>query len=289
VRIHHLNCGTLCPWGGRLFDGRSPLFGAGRLVCHCLLIEAPDGLVLVDTGLGMGDVERTYPRLSHYFMAQLRPRLLAEETAVQQIRRLGYAASDVRHIVLTHLDFDHAGGLEDFPDARVHVFEDELKAALHPAGFIGRRRYRGRQWDAGVRWQPYGLAGEAWEGFEAVRDLDGVPPEILLVPLIGHTLGHCGVAVDTGNGWLLNAGDAYFYRDELKPDHRCTPGLRFYQRQMEVLRAERLHNQDRLRELARRTAGRIDIFCAHDSVEYEARCRASPREGAAMAPRRAVG
>lgn len=42
---------------------------------------------------------------------------------MRQIRRLGYAASDVCHIVLTELDFDHAGGLEDFPDARVHVFD----------------------------------------------------------------------------------------------------------------------------------------------------------------------
>ncbi|MFD0510570.1 MBL fold metallo-hydrolase [Streptomyces aureus] len=31
---------------------------------------------------------------------------------------LGYAVDDVRHIVLTHLDLDHAGGLPDFPRAR---------------------------------------------------------------------------------------------------------------------------------------------------------------------------
>ena len=56
MRIHHLNCGTDCPLGGALFDGRSvgPL---GRLVCHCLLIETDaHGLVLVDTGYGLRDV-----------------------------------------------------------------------------------------------------------------------------------------------------------------------------------------------------------------------------------------
>jgi glyoxylase-like metal-dependent hydrolase (beta-lactamase superfamily II) len=51
-------------------------------------------------------------------------------------------------------------------------------------------------------------------GFEAVRDLDGLPPEILLVPLAGHTWGHSAVAIDTGDGWLLHAGDAYFFRGE---------------------------------------------------------------------------
>lgn len=49
MRIHHLNCGTDCPFGGALFDGRSKGL-TGHLVCHCLLIETNEGLVLVDTG-----------------------------------------------------------------------------------------------------------------------------------------------------------------------------------------------------------------------------------------------
>ena len=39
-----------------------------------------------------------------------------------------------------------------------------------------------------------------------------------MVPLPGHTLGHAGVAIDTPDGWLLNAGDAYFYRHEMDPE-----------------------------------------------------------------------
>ncbi len=37
------------------------------------------------------------------------------------MKRLGYSINDVRHIILTHLDLDHAGGLHDFPNAAVHV------------------------------------------------------------------------------------------------------------------------------------------------------------------------
>ncbi|WP_051484150.1 MBL fold metallo-hydrolase [Rhizobium sp. CF080] len=48
-----------------------------------------------------------------------------EDTAAWQIQSLGYPARDVRHIVLTHLDFDHAGGIADFPRARIHVLTDE--------------------------------------------------------------------------------------------------------------------------------------------------------------------
>ena len=35
----------------------------------------------------------------------------------------------MRHIVLTHLDFDYAGGLEDFLKAIVHVMQTEMETA----------------------------------------------------------------------------------------------------------------------------------------------------------------
>ncbi|WP_374471289.1 MBL fold metallo-hydrolase [Phenylobacterium sp.] len=270
MRIHHINCGTDCPFGGGLFDGRSagPL---GHLVCHCLLIETSQGLVLVDTGYGMRDVRDPFPRLSRPFAALLNIRLREEETALRQVEALGYSPRDVRHIVLTHLDFDHAGGLEDFPDATVHVMAAELEAVQRRRGFVPRNRYRPMQLDEVRNWRRYQPDGEGWFGFQSVRQLEGLPPEILMVPLKGHTWGHAGVAVDTGDGWLLHAGDAYFYRDEVRrPERRCTPGLRLYQNMMEVDRAARLENQARLRDLSLDRDARVTMICAHDVVEYEA-------------------
>lgn len=52
-RVHHLNCVSSCPLGGALMDGRTASL-RGRLACHCLLVETGDGLVLVDTGFGIG-------------------------------------------------------------------------------------------------------------------------------------------------------------------------------------------------------------------------------------------
>ena len=95
-----------------------------------------------------------------------------------------------------------------------------------------------------------------------------------MVPLKGHTWGHAGVAVQDSHGWLLHAGDAYFYRDEVRrPDRRCTPGLRGYQTMMEVDRAARLTNQDRLRALSLDRQAGVRMICAHDVVEFE-RCAA---------------
>lgn len=270
MQIHHLNCGCMCPLGGALFDGFSRGLTA-HLVCHCLLIETNQGLVLVDTGFGKQDVQSPYKRLSPFFIHFNNIQFEQKYTAIAQVEQLGFAASDVRHIVLTHLDFDHAGGLEDFPNATVHVMQSELEATRDRRGFINHRRYRPQQWDDVKQWQFYTAGGEPWFGFEAVRDLQGLPPEILLIPLMGHTQGHAGVAIQTPEGWLLHAGDAYFYRQEMNVANRhCTPGLRLYQTLMEVNRKARLHNQDRLYTLSCDRANDVRLFCSHDAIELKA-------------------
>jgi glyoxylase-like metal-dependent hydrolase (beta-lactamase superfamily II) len=82
----------------------------GRLTSHCLLLEQGHALVVVDTGYGLGDVRDPTNRLSRFFLTLNAPELREGDTAIRQIERLGFQASDVRHIVLSHLDFDHAGG-----------------------------------------------------------------------------------------------------------------------------------------------------------------------------------
>lgn len=265
----------MCPLGGSLFDGFSRGLTA-HLVCHCLLIETDRGLVLIDTGFGLRDVQAPYSRLSPFFIHFNNIQFDRKYTAIAQIEQLGFSARDVRHIVLTHLDFDHAGGLEDFPEATVHVMQSEMDTARDRQGMIAKGRYRPDQWDEVNHWQYYNAGGEPWFGFEAVRDLQGLPPEILLIPLPGHTRGHAGIAIKTAESWLLHAGDAYFYRHEMGPtQYRCTPGLRAYQRMMEVDRETRLFNQNRLRQLSRDRRGEVRLFCSHDAVEFKAFAEAS--------------
>ncbi|STQ60182.1 N-acyl homoserine lactonase [Pseudescherichia vulneris] len=228
MKVHHLNCGCMCPVGGALFDGFSKGIFA-HLVCHCLLIETDrDGLVLVDTGFGRDDVRQPEKRLSGFFRVMNNIQRRETLTARSRIEALGFRAEDVRHIILTHLDFDHAGGLTDFPGARIHLLQTEIDTAQQRHSWLARERYRPGQWSGSSGWTGYQPQGEKWYGFEAVTALQGLPPEILLVPLAGHTTGHAGIAVSQPNGWLLHGGDAWFYRGEMdlqKP--HCTPGLRF--------------------------------------------------------------
>ncbi|NOG70781.1 MBL fold metallo-hydrolase [Roseicella sp. DB1501] len=290
MRIHHLDCGPARPVGGALMDGASP--GAfGRLTCHCLAIETErHGVVLVDTGLGLRDMLRPAGRLPWVNSALLRFRRDPDRTMLRHIKRLGLHPGDVRHIVMTHLDFDHAGGLVDFPQARVHLMEAEARAARARDGMLGRMRYRPVQWGDTERWITYpDRAGGRWFGFDAVTELEGLPPEILLVPLPGHSPGHAGVAIEGPRGWVLHAGDSYFNRAEIfaEPPH-CPPGSAAYEAAMAwngpLARAQR----QRVRSLARDPEAPLAVFCTHDPVEYVAMTiwserQRSPADGAAAA------
>ncbi len=270
--IHHLNCGTMCPHGARLLAGEGGLLASARLVCHCLLIEGAEGLVLIDTGFGLDDVRR--PRqLGLAFNAITRPQLEQSETAIVQLRALGFAPTDVRHIITTHLDLDHAGGLPDFPEAQVHLHARELEAALHP-GWRERRRYIAAHWAHGPRWVQHAPEGESWLGFESVRALPDSEDEILLIPLAGHTLGHSGVAIRNGDGWLLHCGDAYFHHSEVQTPSHCPPGLKIFASLNQVDGSARRENLERLRELKERHGDEVELICSHDAHTLEG-CGAS--------------
>ncbi|MGC9349075.1 MAG: MBL fold metallo-hydrolase [Anaerolineae bacterium] len=176
----------------------------------CLLVETDRGLVLVDTGLGQGDYVRK-PGILRTFQVVTRVPLDPEEAVARQLPGLGYTVEDVRHVVLTHMHFDHCSGLPDFPDATVHVHRREL------AAFKGLRRrcthvaYVRRHIAHGPNFVLYEATSDRWFDFPAIR----LPfePEMWLVPLFGHTRGHCGVVVrldgEAGNpGWLFHVADA---------------------------------------------------------------------------------
>lgn len=285
MRIHHLSCGTFCPFGKRLMQGEGGWLEPSDAPCHCLLLETDHGLVLVDTGFGTRDVQDP-TRFALSMRLLMRPDLRPEKTAVHQLRALGFSPADVRHIVVTHLDYDHAGGLSDFPEARVHIFRTELEAANRRDVRMGHARYRPVQWAYGPTWEQYDTTGEPWHGFPCVRGLRGLPPEILMIPLFGHTPGHCGIAIQTdGERWLLHAGDAYFFHDEMDlRSPRMPPGLAAYEMLMESDRGKRLANQDRLRELLKNHGDTVSVFCAHDASELRAMQRLSTARPEAPPP-----
>jgi glyoxylase-like metal-dependent hydrolase (beta-lactamase superfamily II) len=271
MRIHHLNTATMCPMGAKLVNGRGSLFERARLICHVLLIETNDGLVLVDTGLGMGDIEDPM-RLGKKWVRQVAPRLDPAETALAQVKALGFSPDDVRHIIPTHLDLDHAGGLPDFPKARIHLHIREHEAAVRRTIRTKPGRYIPGHWSHEPNWKLYGNGGENWFGFSGVRPFSNRETDILIIPLPGHTPGHSGVAVRGPDKWLLHAGDAFFFHGQIENPPVPTPlGLRIFQRKADTDRAARKANQERLRVLNEKHGHEVTIFNAHDPVSFD-RC-----------------
>jgi glyoxylase-like metal-dependent hydrolase (beta-lactamase superfamily II) len=270
MRLHRLNCISTRLPAGRLLDARaSNAAERGLCTSHCLAVETGEGLVLVDTGLGLGDVMDPEQRLAPIVRSLLKPMLRPEMTALRQIERLGFRADDVRDIVLTHLDFDQAGGLDDFPRARVHLLARERDHALKQRGWGARQRYRPAQWSTRNRWVAYDKMSVApWLGLSCVRELTGVPEGIVLVPLPGHTPGHCGVAVRADDRWYLHAGDAYCDSRELDAHPQCRFGMHLYQSLTQTDRRARVASQRVLRKLH---ADHPDVIvsCTHDAREFE--------------------
>lgn len=247
LEIQHLNLGWL----------HAPPFPPA--CCHGLLIRSEDGIALVETGIGLQDIAEPERRIGRDAIQGAGFQFRPEMTAVHQLARQGIAPAQVTDLILTHCDPDHAGGLADFPGARVHVAAEE-KQNLD----AGNPRYGAAQFDHGPRWITYGKNDDSVLDLPARRLTTSLSGIICLVPLFGHTLGHCGVAVERDGRWLLHVGDAYYLRDELSMDEHPVNALAEARADDDSQRRQSLQN---LRRLARRTDLALTMTGYHDVNE----------------------
>jgi glyoxylase-like metal-dependent hydrolase (beta-lactamase superfamily II) len=264
MKIHHFSAGEMQPLGGALFDGRTPGMGPAHFICHCLLLETAWGPILIDAGVVGQDTERSAALIGPLFLNAFNIRLRSNESAAAQITRLGHQVGDVKHVIMTHMDFDHVGGLPDFPNATIHLSRLEARAVRAPSGLKERARYGVANAVSQSNWHVYDHFNAEFFGLPATY-LDDVPG-LMLVALPGHTKGHCGVAIDLGRGqWMLHAGDAILNARELAPVHPSMPtGARLLQWSMESSQRQRRRSLASLRRIRRDQGHHVEIICTHD-------------------------
>ncbi|MEO6472282.1 MAG: MBL fold metallo-hydrolase [Aeromicrobium sp.] len=257
MRVHHLSCANMFP----------PLMSP--IVCHVLLCETDEGLALVDSGLGTVD----YAKPSRMGPARFLTRPVRDEadTALRQVEALGYSRDDIKNIVLTHMDFDHIGGIADFPDATVHTTAEEYDWAVVNPDFTSKQRYRQQQWDHGPKITTHAGPGEQWRfGLTGTEVLPG----ITMIPMPGHTKGHAAVAVDAGDrGLLIHAGDSVFDASVYtatspsgKPLEKIGK-LRAFEKVMAVNRKAIAGNHATLGRLQKEDG--VTVFPAHDKRIFD--------------------
>jgi glyoxylase-like metal-dependent hydrolase (beta-lactamase superfamily II) len=255
VKVHHLNCGTM----------NMP---TAPMVCHVLLVETENGLVLVDSGFGSHDCLDPAKRVGPTRHV-VRPSFDHVETAAHQIERLGFRREDVRHIVITHLDVDHIGGLSDFPDADVHVTVAEALGAIRSPSWREKIRYRSAQWAHGPKLVEHHPHGEKWRGFAAATELDEISPGIALIALPGHSRGHACVAVDAGHRWVLHCGDAFYHYGTLDGKSHVPRALTVMESFIAWDLKKVRDNHARLAELYERQDPDLFVVCSHDPTLFE--------------------
>lgn len=177
----------------------------GTLVCRCLLVSA-DGRrwTLIDSGLGTKDCTNAEARLGRRFLRMTRSVLNPQETAWVRVRDPGIDPRSVEDIILTRRDVDHAGGISDFPWARVHLSVQQHELLGSDDRGLARRLHA-LQWSHGPHWAPVELRGT----YHGVARGD-ISEHIALLSLPGMD-GHCGVLIRRPEQVpLLHAGDAVF-------------------------------------------------------------------------------
>lgn len=161
-------------------------------------IEHPDGVAVFDCGLPAAMCDREESYLKVLRTQDLDVTLTPEETLTRHLERLDIDPARVRFAVISHLHFDHAGGLRELPNATVVVQRREWEAGFEPE-LSTRYGLRKRYFDLGHDVQL----------IDGVHDLFG-DGAVTCIPSFGHTPGHQSLRVRSGQGDHILVGDACY-------------------------------------------------------------------------------
>ncbi|MDX1995139.1 MAG: N-acyl homoserine lactonase family protein [bacterium] len=186
------------------------------LPIYCAVIEHPEGLIVIDTGIPANANAPIYFPPHMRLVQRAAPfEVTPQDEIGHQMQQRGLNPADVRWVVLTHLHQDHEGGLHHFPNAEFLVSRQEWKASQ---GLSGRLLgYLNQRWPKDFAPTLVDFKDGAYHNFETSHVLTHAG-DIRLLPTPGHSAGHLSVVLEQDEHVLFFAGDAAYSQDLLIRD-----------------------------------------------------------------------
>jgi N-acyl homoserine lactone hydrolase len=176
------------------------------------ILEHPEGHIAIDAGLtARVKVPRPLWRLVPH------PRIRPEEEIGPRMRAMGLRIEDVRRVVVTHLDWDHVGGIGHFPNAEVLVHRPEHEFA---GTLRGKLRYLPRLWPSGFEPTLYDLDSDPVGPFPKSKVITE-RGDVRVVPIPGHSIGQIGVIVQADGTPMFFAADHVLRQDWFLDDYKA--------------------------------------------------------------------